>query len=86
MYKFCAHLDSIKEVIPSANGCEDCLKTGDTWVHLRLCLQCGHVGCCSESKNTHANKHFLETGHPIIQSIEPEEDWKWCYVDEIGWE
>jgi hypothetical protein len=71
----CTHLDQIREVTPSANGCEECLKTGDTWVHLRLCLSCGHVGCCDSSKNTHATKHFHATGHPIIQSVEPGEDW-----------
>ena len=56
---------------------------GDSWVHLRLCLSCGHVGCCDSSKNKHATKHFHRTKHPIIQSFEPGEDWRWCYVDEI---
>ncbi|MEO8955399.1 MAG: UBP-type zinc finger domain-containing protein [Ktedonobacteraceae bacterium] len=74
----------LREVTPSANGCEECLKTGDSWVHLRLCLSCGHVGCCDSSKNTHATKHFHATNHPIIQSIEQGEDWGWCYIDEIG--
>ena len=68
---------------PSAQGCEDCLKTGDTWVHLRECQICGHVGCCDSSKNTHATKHFHATQHPIIQSFQPGEDWRWCYVDEV---
>jgi len=82
----CSHLESIKEVIPNTNGCEDCLRIGDSWVHLRFCLTCGHVGCCNDSKNKHAFKHFLDTGHPIIQSQEPGENWKWCYADELGWE
>jgi len=86
MAKECTHLDQIQEVAPSADGCEDCLKTGDTWVHLRLCLICGHVGCCDSSKNKHATKHFHSTGHPLIQSHEPGEDWVWCYIDEVAME
>lgn len=82
----CAHLDAIKEVKPNSNGCEDCLKLGDTWVHLRYCKTCGYVGCCTQSKNKHSLKHFHELGHPIIQSLEPGESWIWCYADEIGWE
>ena len=81
----CTHLDHIHAVHPSAAGCEECLKTGDEWVHLRMCLECGHVGCCDSSKNTHATKHFHKTKHPIIQSAQPGEDWKWCYVDEVMW-
>ncbi len=77
----CSHLDTIREVTPSADGCEDCLMTGDTWVHLRICLTCGHVGCCDSSKNRHARKHHEDTGHPIIRSHEPGEDWRWCYID-----
>jgi len=77
----CTHLDSIQEVTPSANGCEECLKSGDTWVHLRECLTCGHVGCCDSSKNKHATKHFRASGHPIMKSFEPGEDWSWCYID-----
>lgn len=83
MAETCAHLDEIQEVRPSANGCEDCLRTGDTWVSLRLCMICGHVGCCDSSKNRHATKHFHATGHPIIRSFEPGDDWGWCYVDEV---
>jgi len=83
MPKICTHLDQIRDVTPSAKGCEDCLKTGDTWVHLRLCLICGHVGCCDSSKNKHATKHFQATGHPIMRSFEPGETWMWCYVDEM---
>jgi len=79
----CEHLAEIHEVRPSADGCEDCLKTGDSWVHLRLCEICGHVGCCDNSKNKHATRHFHATSHPIIKSFEPGEDWGWCYVDEI---
>ena len=78
----CEHLDQINDVSPSAEGCEECLKMGDTWVHLRECLSCGHVGCCDSSKNLHATKHFQST-HPIIASFEPGEDWRYCYVDDI---
>ena len=86
MAKQCTHLDQIREVTPSANGCEDCLKTGDTWVHLRECLICGHVGCCDSSKNKHATKHFHATNHPIIQSFQPGENWRWCYIDQVMFE
>lgn len=79
----CTHLDLINAVTPSAQGCEDCLKIGDGWVHLRICLVCGHVGCCDNSKNKHATQHYRTTGHPIIQSFQPGEDWRWCYVDEV---
>jgi uncharacterized UBP type Zn finger protein len=79
----CSHLDTIRDVTPSAAGCEECLKTGDTWVHLRLCLACGHVGCCDNSPNRHATKHYRATGHPIIQSFEKGEDWIWCYEDKV---
>jgi uncharacterized UBP type Zn finger protein len=79
----CPHLQTIRDVIPSAAGCEQCLKTGDTWVHLRLCLSCGHVGCCDNSKNRHATRHYHETHHPMIRSFEPGEDWGWCYVDNV---
>jgi hypothetical protein len=82
----CTHLDQIKDVNPSANGCEECLKTGSWWVHLRICRICGHVGCCDQSPNKHATKHFHATGHPIMQSIEPGEDWYWCYVDKVVFE
>jgi uncharacterized UBP type Zn finger protein len=79
----CSHLDQIHDVKPHTRGCEECLKMGDTWVHLRLCLTCGHVGCCDSSKNRHATKHFHADHHPLVQSIEPGEDWIWCYVDEV---
>jgi uncharacterized UBP type Zn finger protein len=80
----CGHLSTIQDVVPSADGCEDCLKIGDVWVHLRLCLKCGHVGCCDDSKNKHATRHHHETGHPIIASYEEGEDWLWCYIDQVG--
>jgi len=82
----CTHLDQIREVTPNSQGCEECLKTGEAWVHLRLCLSCGHVGCCDQSKNQHATKHFHATEHPLIQSDEEGEDWLWCYVDELWME
>jgi len=78
----CQHLGQIHDVEPSAPGCEECLESGDEWVHLRLCMSCGHVGCCDSSKNRHASKHFRATKHPIIKSFEAGEDWEWCYVDE----
>jgi uncharacterized UBP type Zn finger protein len=79
----CSHQSQIQDVTPSAQGCEECLKTGDRWVHLRMCLTCGHVGCCDASKNKHATKHFHATGHPIIKSFERGENWRWCYVDRV---
>ena len=79
----CQHVSQIRNVKPHATGCEECLKMGDHWLHLRLCLECGHVGCCDSSKNKHATKHYHATRHAIMQSFEPGEDWKWCYVDEI---
>jgi|SRR5665213_870435 len=86
----CAHLDQIREVTARADGCEDCLRVGDSWMHLRLCMTCGHVGCCDSSKNKHATAHFRISGHPIMKSFEPGESWGWCYVDELtldstGW-
>ena len=65
------------------HGCEECLASGDDWVHLRLCMTCGHVGCCDSSKNRHATAHFHATTHPIIRSYEPGEDWGWCYIDDL---
>jgi uncharacterized UBP type Zn finger protein len=79
----CTHLSSVLTATPKASGCEECLATGDTWVHLRLCRTCGHVGCCDDSKNKHATKHFRSTKHPIITSLEPGEYWSWCYIDEL---
>ena len=84
MPQHCNHLSSLKPVTPrTPNGCEECLKMGDDWVHLRLCLTCGHVGCCDQSKNKHATKHYHATKHPVIQSFQPDEDWKYCYVDDL---
>ena len=83
MTKNCTHLDQIKRVKPKTKGCEECLKMGDTWVHLRICKSCGHVGCCDSSKNKHATKHFRGTDHPIVKSLEPGEEWGYCYPDDI---
>ena len=84
----CSHIDSIRltELPDEVAGCADCLAIGGTWVHLRMCQICGHIGCCDQSPNRHARAHFHETSHPIIRSAEPREDWSWCYVDEIGFE
>jgi uncharacterized UBP type Zn finger protein len=80
----CLHLAKSRSVPPrSVVGCEECLALGDDWVHLRLCLSCGHVGCCDESKNKHATRHYRATRHPVMQSLEPGESWRWCYIDEI---
>jgi hypothetical protein len=79
----CQHLGLFAKVTPSADGCEECLKTGDSWVHLRICRVCGHVGCCDESRNKHATKHFHATGHPVMEDYYPGEGWGWCYVDEV---
>jgi len=79
----CRHVGEILAVEPSGQGCKECLEMGDTWFHLRLCMTCGHVGCCDESKNRHATAHFHTTGHPIIKSFEPGEDWMWCFVDQL---
>lgn len=78
----CKHMNQVRITETQTHVCEDCIKTGDRWVHLRLCLECGHVGCCDSSKNKHATKHFHGTKHPLIRSIEPGEAWVWCYVDE----
>jgi uncharacterized UBP type Zn finger protein len=81
----CSHLDSIQvlELPDPLLGCEECLKTGDRWLHLRMCHSCGKIGCCDSSPNRHASGHFRETGHPIVRSAEPGEDWSWCYADEL---
>jgi uncharacterized UBP type Zn finger protein len=82
----CTHLDHIHvtELPEAVDGCEDCLATGGRWLHLRICLECGHVGCCDDSPGRHASAHAAATDHPIIRSIEPGEDWYWCFVDEVG--
>jgi len=79
----CTHIDEIRDVTPSALGCEECLQLGTEWVHLRECQICGHVGCCDSSPLKHATRHFHATGHPIAQAREVGEDWMWCYVDEV---
>jgi hypothetical protein len=79
----CKHLSSVRRVTPSGDGCVECLASGDSWVHLRLCRSCGHVGCCDDSQNRHARKHAAAAAHPIITSFEPGEDWSWCFVDEV---
>lgn len=87
MTQQCSHLDHARDVPPQTpEGCAECLRSGDEWVHLRKCLDCGHVGCCDSSKNKHATKHFQATQHPVMQSFEPGESWKWCYVDQVMWE
>src|SRR4051794_39450216 len=81
----CTHLDSV-ELVDSPGevaGCEECLALGMKWLHLRMCQECGHIGCCDNSPGKHATAHFNSTSHPIIRSVEPGEDWSWCYVDEV---
>src|SRR3954465_1456746 len=82
----CSHLDQIKvtELPESVEGCEDCLAAGDPWLHLRICLECGKVGCCDDSPNRHASAHAKETGHPLIRSLEPGEEWSWCFADDFA--
>jgi len=82
----CKHLDTIEAVKPHTKGCEECLKIGQNWVHLRLCTHCGHVGCCDSSIGKHATGHYHATKHPIIRSIEPGEDWYFCYPDALTFE
>jgi uncharacterized UBP type Zn finger protein len=82
-FELCSHAAHIQDVVPSADGCEKCLEMGDRWIHLRLCLTCGHVGCCDNSKNKHARHHYHETHHPMIVSYEPRETWLWCYEDKL---
>lgn len=82
----CVHEAFIKNPSPrTPEGCEECLAIGDKWVHLRLCEECGQVGCCDSSKNKHATRHFHATKHPVIRSFQPGEHWKWCYIDEVMW-
>ena len=82
----CDHIDSIAVVDPRGAGCEECLATGGRWVHLRMCMSCGHIGCCDSSPGQHATGHWLAEHHPIIRSYEPGEDWWWCYPDELAFE
>jgi uncharacterized UBP type Zn finger protein len=86
MSNTCTHLDTVEDVTPSSPGCADCLRTGDRWVHLRLCMRCGNVGCCDDSPNRHATAHYRTHDHPLIRSYEPGEDWWWCYADELYFE
>ncbi len=87
MAQQCKHLAQVRDVEPKTpGGCEECLASGDEWVHLRLCLECGHVGCCDDSINRHATKHFHKTKHPIMRSFEPGEDWGFCFVDQLMFE
>jgi uncharacterized UBP type Zn finger protein len=79
----CSHLDQIRVTSTDEHVCEECMKTGDRWVHLRMCLECGHIGCCDSSKNKHATKHYHQSKHALMRSIEPGEAWVWCYVDEL---
>jgi uncharacterized UBP type Zn finger protein len=82
----CTHLDQIKLTQPPGPvaGCEECLKTGGWWVHLRMCQTCGRIGCCDSSPNRHASRHARADGHPVVRSVEPGEDWSWCFVDQVG--
>jgi uncharacterized UBP type Zn finger protein len=82
----CTHLDTLEitELPEAVDGCEDCLATGGVWLHLRICLACGHVGCCDSSPGRHASAHFLASDHALIRSLEPGEDWSWCFVDQVA--
>jgi uncharacterized UBP type Zn finger protein len=82
----CSHLDQVQvtQLPESVEGCEECLAGGTGWVHLRICLECGHVGCCDSSPMRHASSHARQTDHPIMRSLEPGEDWSWCFVDEVA--
>ena len=82
----CTHLDQVHRVTPGSEGCEDCLRIGSQWVHLRVCMTCGHVGCCDNSPNRHAREHAAAADHPVVQSYEPCEDWWYCFVDDVAFE
>ena len=85
MVTTCTHVGEVAtDTRPSADRCEDCLRIGGTWVHLRMCRNCGHIGCCDSSPNKHATAHNASTSHPLISSYEPGEDWWWCYDDQVG--
>ena len=84
--EYCEHVSAAHAVTPSADGCEDCLRIGGQWVHLRECLMCGHIGCCDSSPNRHATAHYHSTQHPIIRSFEPGEAWGYCYIDDAFYE
>ena len=81
----CSHVDEIRAVTArTPEGCQECLEAGEAgnWFHLRMCLTCGHVGCCDSSAGKHASQHYAATGHPIVQSFQPGEDWGWCFADD----
>jgi uncharacterized UBP type Zn finger protein len=82
----CTHLDQVRIFEPPEHvaGCAECLKTGSSWVHLRMCQTCGEIGCCDSSPNRHASRHAQEQNHPVLRSVEPREDWSWCVIDEVG--
>jgi uncharacterized UBP type Zn finger protein len=82
----CTHLDQVivRELPEAVDGCTDCLQSGGVWLHLRICLACGNVGCCDDSPNQHARRHAESSEHVLIRSLEPGEDWTWCFVDEVG--
>jgi uncharacterized UBP type Zn finger protein len=82
----CGHLHQvrIREPAERVAGCAECLKTGSSWVHLRMCQTCGEIGCCDSSPNRHASRHAKDHGHPVLRSVEPGEDWSWCVIDEVG--
>jgi uncharacterized UBP type Zn finger protein len=82
----CSHVDRLRDVQPSGSGCHDCVLVQDTWLQLRMCMECGYVGCCDSSENKHALRHFRATRHPIARSIEPGEEWAWCYIDKLWFE
>jgi uncharacterized UBP type Zn finger protein len=82
----CSHVEHIRNVKPTGTDCAECVRLGDVWIQLLLCMECGHIGCGDASKNKHATKHFRATRHPIVRSIEPGEDWGWCYVDQLWFE
>jgi uncharacterized UBP type Zn finger protein len=88
MAEVCSHLDQVhvSDLPDRIAGCEECLKIGGKWMHLRSCMVCGKIGCCDNSPNRHATAHFEEEGHPLIRSAEPGEDWSWCYIDELAFE
>lgn len=81
----CSHLSQVELLEPPGEieGCEECLRTGSRWVHLRMCQTCGKIGCCDSSPNRHASRHAREAGHPVLRSVEPGEEWSWCVVDEL---
>jgi uncharacterized UBP type Zn finger protein len=82
----CEHVDRIRNVQPSGSGCQDCMRSGGAWIQLRMCMECGHVGCCDSSLNKHAIGHFRATQHPIARSVQPGEEWGWCYIDQLWFE